>query len=149
MLAEHPKGPGSTLRSVPCSTYRQGRHTYAFFSFLFWDLNEGSKSTGSGQFPKAHIVGTSLTNKRLSVSRRYLRAMRHIHVFTYTCIHIHITYTYTYTCIYVFNLSFQVGTYMGGAFQEKLVGQNDPLTGCSSMLRYKNKKLNAEMSTNV
>ena len=38
---------------------------------------------------------------------------------------------------------------MGGAFQEKLVGQNGPLTGCSAMLRYKNKKLNAEMSTNV
>ena len=38
---------------------------------------------------------------------------------------------------------------MGGAFQEKLVGQNSPLTGCSGMLRCKNKKLNAEMSTNV
>ena len=40
-------------------------------------------------------------------------------------------------------------THMGGAFQEKLVGRNGPLTGCSAMLRYKNKKLNAEMSTNV
>ena len=38
---------------------------------------------------------------------------------------------------------------MGGAFQEKLVGQNGSLTGCSAMLRYKNKKLNAEMSKNV
>ena len=38
---------------------------------------------------------------------------------------------------------------MGGAFQEKLVGQNGSLTGCFAMLRYKNKKLNAEMSTNV
>ena len=38
---------------------------------------------------------------------------------------------------------------MGGAFQEKLVGQNGPLTGCSAILRYKSKKMNAEMSTNV
>ena len=38
---------------------------------------------------------------------------------------------------------------IGGAFQEKLVRQNGPLTGCSAMLRYKNKKLNAKMSTNV
>ena len=36
--------------------------------------------------------------------------------------------------------------YMGGAFQTKLVGQNDSLTGCSATLTYKNKKLNPEMS---
>ena len=36
---------------------------------------------------------------------------------------------------------------MGGAFQEKLVGYG-PLTGCSGMLSYKNKKLNGELSTN-
>ena len=36
-----------------------------------------------------------------------------------------------------------------GAFPEKLVGQNDPLTGCSAMLRYKIKRMNAEMSTSV
>ena len=29
---------------------------------------------------------------------------------------------------------------MGGAFQEKLVGQNGPSTGCSTMLRYKNQE---------
>ena len=38
---------------------------------------------------------------------------------------------------------------MGGAFQEKLVGQNGPLAGCSAMLKYKNKKLNAERPTNA
>ena len=41
------------------------------------------------------------------------------------------------------------GQYMDGAFQTKLVGQNGSLAGCSAMLRYKNKNLNAEMSTNV
>ena len=34
---------------------------------------------------------------------------------------------------------------MGGAFQEKLVGQNGQLTGRSGMLRYKNKKRNAKI----
>ena len=35
---------------------------------------------------------------------------------------------------------------MGGAFQTKLVGQSGSLSGCSAILRYKNKNLNAEMS---
>ena len=38
---------------------------------------------------------------------------------------------------------------MGGAIQKKLVGQNGSLSGCSAMLRYKNKKLNPEISTSV
>ena len=29
---------------------------------------------------------------------------------------------------------------MGGAFQKKLVGQNDSVTGCSAMLSYKTRK---------
>ena len=39
---------------------------------------------------------------------------------------------------------------MGGAFQKKLVRQNGSLAECSTyMLRYENKSLNAEMSTNM
>ena len=38
---------------------------------------------------------------------------------------------------------------MVGAFQKKLMGQNGSLTGCSAKEMYKNKNLNAAMSTNV
>ena len=38
---------------------------------------------------------------------------------------------------------------MGEAFQKKLVGQDGLLNGCSDILRYKNKNLNAEVSVNV
>ena len=41
-----------------------------------------------------------------------------------------------------------VSNTMGRALK-KLVGQNDSLTGCSAMLRYKNEKLNADISTNL
>ena len=37
----------------------------------------------------------------------------------------------------------------GWNFSNKLVGQDGSLTGCSAMPRYKNKDLNAKMSTNV